>query len=215
MSSACRRGRRARPRSSTSSPAERFPAPAPRRRRPGACSSRRRSCTTSSLTSGFSSSGPVTPSMWYLPSLPERRPRRPERRGAGQHRPALLGQPRLVAGDEVVLPLGERDVRGDVLLVQALAVDRRRGRDLLGAVERALPREARAARSPWPRRAAGRSVAAGTGTRPCRRRGRGAGAAATGHPRLGIPEDVAVVAIGRQARRDTLQSTPARVLDQR
>ena len=25
---------------------------------------------TSSLTSGFSSSGPVTPSMWYFPSLP-------------------------------------------------------------------------------------------------------------------------------------------------
>ena len=136
-----------------------------------------------------------------LAVAPERRARRPERRGAGQHRPALLGQPRLVPGDEVVLPLGERDVRGDVLLVQSLAIDRRRGRNLLGAVERALPREARA------RVARGRGVLLGLGEplEPVRVHAGGEVGVLREqgrvHPRLRVPEDVAVVAIGRQARR--------------
>ena len=131
----------------------------------------------------------------------ERRPRRPERRRAGQHRPALLLEPVLVRGDEVVLPLRERDVGGDVLLVQALAVDRGRWRDLLGAVERALPREAGAGVAGRGRVLLGLAepleavrVHPGGEVGVLREQRRV-------HPRLGVPEDVAVVAVGRQPRR--------------
>jgi hypothetical protein len=126
----------------------------------------------------------------------ERRPRGPERRRARQHRPALLREPRAVTGDDVVLPLGERDVGSDVLLVQALAVDRGRGRNLLGTVKCTFPGEARAAEA----RSGGMLLGL---TQPleavCVHAGgevRVLGEQRRVHPGLGVPEDVAVVAVG-------------------
>ena len=128
------------------------------------------------------------------------RPRGPERRGLRQHRPPLGRQPVAVPRGQVVLPLRERDVGGDVLLVEPLAVDRRGRGDLLGAVERALPREARALE-------AGRGgvllgcpkTIEAVGLHRLGQR-RMLGQQRGEHPCLGVPEDVAVVAVGGQAR---------------
>ena len=157
----------------------------------------------SSFTFSLYSSGPVIPSRWYRPSAPSVTRDAQNCRGAGDHRPALCAEPLLVAGREVVLPLRDRDVGSDVLLVEALAEHRRRRRDLLGAVERALPREARAL-------CAGRG-----GVRGGRREPVGAvGVHRRGqvgmlreqrrvHPRVGVPEDVAVVPVrGETGGRD-------------
>src|SRR5207253_10462196 len=48
----------------------------------------------------------------------ERRPARPEARGGAEHRLAVTREPGRVTGGEIVLPLGERDVARDVILVQ-------------------------------------------------------------------------------------------------
>ena len=120
----------------------------------------------------------------------------------------ITGHPRRashdrVAGGQVVLPLGQGDVGRDVLFVQAFAEHRGRGRNLLGAVEGTLPG------------VAGALVAGGPGVGLGRRQAlvpvgvhaggqvRMLGQQRRVHPGFGVPEDVAVVTVGRQAgRRD-------------
>ncbi len=130
-------------------------------------------------------------------------PAGPEPRGPRDHRPAARAQPGPVAGGQVVLPLRQRDVGGDVLLVQALAVDRDRRRDLLGAVERALPRVPGAAIATGARVGPGGPqalVAVGVHTGG---QARVLGEQRREHPRLGVPEDVPAVPVRRQTgRRD-------------
>ena len=132
----------------------------------------------------------------------EARPARPEVGGRGQHRVPVARQPCGVARREIVLPLGECNVPGDVILVQRILPGEARRRFVAQLVR--FPGIHRAAVA-----VAGR-IAARRAERPVAEHDHRLGEARMQyqqrrkHPGVGIPEHVPVVARAREPhRRDT------------